>query len=238
MQSSVLIVEDEPDIRELLVLNLRSSGYEVLVASDVSQAIGIVAQERPDLCILDWMLPDQTGIYLLRKLKADPLLISIPVIMLTARSSDHDKVMAFDLGADDYVTKPFSPRELIARIGVLLRRNKDRLDTKSARILKLGRLEACQDTLTITAGESVIRLHAVEFRLLSHLLTRPNWVHSRPNLIQQVWGHDATIDERTVDAHVRRVRGHLAAIDTGCAIQTVRGEGYRLVAEPSAHLSP
>ena len=126
MQSSVLIVEDEADIRKLLVLNLRSSGYEVLEAGNVSQASGILATVRPSLCILDWMLPDQTGIYLLRRLKADPLLMDIPVIMLTARSSEHDKVMAFDLGADDYMTKPFSPRELIARMGVLLRRNIDR----------------------------------------------------------------------------------------------------------------
>jgi two-component system phosphate regulon response regulator PhoB len=237
MQSSVLIVEDEADIRELLALNLRSSGYEVLEAGDVSQASGILATVRPSLCILDWMLPDQTGIYLLRRLKADPLLMDIPVIMLTARSSEHDKVMAFDLGADDYVTKPFSPRELIARMGVLLRRSKDRKaskDNKGGRVIRLGRLEACPDTLTISAGETVLGLHAIEFRLLAHLLVRPNWVHSRPNLIQQVWGHDASIDERTVDAHVRRVRAHLAAIDTGCAIQTVRGEGYRLVIDSLA----
>jgi len=242
MQSSVLIVEDEADIRELLVLNLRSSGYEVLEAGDVSQASGILASIRPSLCILDWMLPDQTGIYLLRKLKADPLLMDIPVIMLTARSSEHDKVMAFDLGADDYVTKPFSPRELLARMGVLLRRSKDLIkaggDFKGNRVLKAGRLQACQDSLTVCAGETVIQLHAIEFRLLAYLLTRPNRVHSRPNLIQQVWGHDALIDERTVDAHVRRVRAHLAALDTDCAIQTVRGEGYRLVVDAPAHQDP
>jgi two-component system phosphate regulon response regulator PhoB len=238
MQSSVLIVEDEADIRKLLVLNLQSSGYEVLEAGNVSQASGILATVRPSLCILDWMLPDQTGIYLLRKLKADPLFVDIPVIMLTARSSEHDKVMAFDLGVDDYITKPFSPRELIARIGVLLRRNKVQENARSARVLKVGRLEACQDTLTITVGETSLGLHAIEFRLLSHLLMRPNRVHSRPNLIDQVWGPDSTIDERTVDAHVRRVRTHLAAIDTGCAIQTVRGEGYRLVATDITPTAP
>ena len=241
MQSSVLIVEDEADIRELLVLNLRSSGYEVLEAGNVSQASGILATVRPSLCILDWMLPDQTGIYLLRRLKADPLLMDIPVIMLTARSSEHDKVMAFDLGADDYMTKPFSPRELIARMGVLMRRNIDRKagkDNKGGRVLRLGRLEAWQESLTVSAGETVVQLHAIEFKLLSHMLTRPNWVHSRPTLIQQIWGHDASIDERTVDAHVRRVRAHLATLDTGCAIQTVRGEGYRLVVEAPAHQGP
>jgi two-component system phosphate regulon response regulator PhoB len=242
MQSSVLIVEDEADIRKLLVLNLQSSGYQVLEADNVSQASGILATVRPSLCILDWMLSDQTGIYLLRKLKADPLLMDIPVIMLTARSSEHDKVMAFDLGADDYVTKPFSPRELIARMGVLLRRTKDLKagwDSKGNRVLKAGRLQACQDSLTVCAGETVIQLHAIEFRLLAYLLTRPNRVHSRPNLIQQVWGHDALIDERTVDAHVRRVRAHLAALDADCAIQTVRGEGYRLlVVNAPAHQDP
>ena len=226
MHNKILVVEDEPDIRDLISINLRASEFLVLEASDVRQASQLLASDQPDLCILDWMLPDQTGIYLLRKMRAEPLWADIPVMMLTARSSEHDKVLALDLGADDYLTKPFSPRELIARARVLLRRKKP---SQTPEKLDLGDLQACKNTMTITSTGTSVTLHSTEFKLLWQLLSRPSWVHSRWQLIEQVWGREAQVDERTVDAHILRVRKQLAVIETSCLIETVRGEGYRLV---------
>jgi two-component system phosphate regulon response regulator PhoB len=226
MNNKILVVEDEPDIRELIAVNLRASHFQVFEASDVNQATKILGSDLPDLCIMDWMLPDQTGIYLLRKMKVEPMWVDIPVMMLTARSSEHDKVMALDLGADDYLTKPFSPRELIARSRVLLRR---KTPLQSVEKLELGDLQACKNTMTIGSKDTSVTLHSTEFKLLWQLLSRPSWVQSRSQLIEQVWGRDAQVDERTVDAHIRRVRMQLAVIESSCLIETVRGEGYRLV---------
>jgi len=234
MQNKILVVEDEPDIRDLISINLRASEFLVLEASDVRQASQLLASDQPDLCILDWMLPDQTGIYLLRKMRAEPLWADIPIMMLTARSSEHDKVLALDLGADDYLTKPFSPRELIARARVLLRRKKP---SQTPEKLDLGGLKACKNTMTLTSAVTSVTLHSLEFKLLWQLLSRPGWVHSRAQLIEHVWGRDAQVDERTVDAHILRLRKQLAAIETACLIETVRGEGYRLVVNSTSEQS-
>jgi two-component system phosphate regulon response regulator PhoB len=234
MHNKVLVVEDEPDIRELISINFRASNFQVLEAPDVSHASKLLVSDQPDLCVLDWMLPDQTGIYLLRKMKAEPLWMDIPIMMLTARSSEHDKVLALDLGADDYLIKPFSSRELIARARALLRRKKP---PQNAEKLDLGGLHACKNTMTITSAGTSVTLHSIEFKLLWQLLSKPSWVLSRSQLIDQVWGRGAQVEERTVDAHVRRVRIQLACLETACCIETVRGEGYRMVVHSTSELN-
>jgi two-component system, OmpR family, phosphate regulon response regulator PhoB len=224
--ASILIVEDEPAIRELLVLNLRHAGFEVLAAADAGAAIRQIDAALPDLVLLDWMLPDQSGIELARRLRGDPRTRDLPIIMLTARSSEPDKLGGFDAGADDYVTKPFSPKELVARIRALLRR---RSPGASDDPIEIGDLRIEPSTFRVYAGRQALKLGPTEFRLLHYLMAHPDRVLSRGKLLDGVWGDHVFIEERTVDAHIRRLRVALQASGHDRLIETVRGGGYRFL---------
>jgi two-component system phosphate regulon response regulator PhoB len=221
--SKILVVEDEAPIREMIVFHLSRAGYETLEAGDCRAARELLADERPDLALIDWMLPDMSGLELTRFLKRDKENDDLAIIMLTARADEYDKVAGLDSGADDYVTKPFSPRELIARIQAVLRRaDVDSDDTLNSGVLSL-------DTAghRVSANGSEIRLGPTEFRLLKFLMTHPDRVYSRSQLLDRVWGANVYVEERTVDVHIRRLRKALAAEGADDYIQTVRGAGYR-----------
>ena len=221
--SKILIVEDEPPIREMIAFHLSRAGYETLQAENCRQARQLLADERPVLALIDWMLPDMSGLELTRQLKRDSDNEDLAVIMLTARADEHDKVSGLQGGADDYVTKPFSPRELIARIEAILRRvgvaEKEGID---AGILQL---DAAAHRVRATGNE--VALGPTEYRLLSFLMTHPDRVYSRAQLLDRVWGANVYVEERTVDVHVRRLRKALTEHSAEHYIQTVRGAGYR-----------
>jgi two-component system phosphate regulon response regulator PhoB len=221
----VLVVEDEPAIRELLKVSLESAGYRVEVAPDAESAQGAVRASPPDLLLLDWMLPGASGLSFARTLRADPRTRELPVIMLTARSGEADKVAGLEAWVDDYVTKPFSPRELLARIKVLLRRT---APESAEEPLGVGPLRLDPATHRLTADGEIVALGPTEFRLLRYLMARPERVHSRGQLLDQVWGDDVYIEERTVDVHIRRLRVALEPHGLDSMIETVRGSGYRL----------
>ena len=221
--NKILIVEDEAPIREMIAFHLSRAGFDTLEAPDCRSARELLVDERPDLALIDWMLPDMSGLELTRMLKRDEMNDDLAIIMLTARADDYDKVAGLEGGADDYVTKPFSPRELVARIQAVLRRSdgKDG-DTVSAGVLSL-------DTAghRVTANGVEIKLGPTEYRLLKFLITHPDRVYSRTQLLDRVWGANVYVEERTVDVHVRRLRKALAAEQADDYIQTVRGAGYR-----------
>lgn len=221
----VLVVEDEPAIAELIALNLRHQGFEVAMAADAEAAQAQVDHVLPDLVLLDWMLPGQSGIDLARRLRADERTRSVPIIMLTARGDEQSKVTGLETGADDYVTKPFSPRELAARIKAVLRRQKPQATEDPVEIDGL-RLDPA--THRVTARGSAVVLGPTEFRLLHFFMTHAERVHSRAQLLDSVWGDHVFVEERTVDVHIRRLRGALEASGHDALIQTVRGSGYRL----------
>jgi len=221
----VLIVEDEPAILELIAVNLEHSGYAALRAVSAEQAAQLLRETRPDVALLDWMLPGQSGLALARRLRADARTRDLPIIFLTARADEHDKVAALEAGADDYLTKPFSPRELVARIRAVLRRRAPQLGDAP---VEVGGLSLDPASHRVAANERAIDLSPTEFRLLRFLMTHPNRVHTRAKLLDRVWGHDAIIDERTVDVHVRRLRQALAPSGHNALIETVRGSGYVL----------
>jgi len=225
MPFKLLVLEDEPDIRELLNITLVKAGYQVTLVGRVHEALYQIGLQLPDLFMLDWMLPDQSGLYLLRKIRSQEAFVKTPIMMLTARSAENDKVMAFESGADDYLTKPFSPRELTVRVGALLRRA---MPADEEKIQVLGDAHICHNTFTVKVKEIHLKLQPMEFRFLQFLLTRPNWIFTRSKLIESVWGSRANIDERTVDAHIMRLRKTLHPISHSLKIETVRGEGYRL----------
>ncbi len=230
----VLVVEDEPAIAELIALNLRHQGFEVHVAADAEAAQAQVDRVLPDLVILDWMLPGTPGVQLARRWRADPRTRDVPVIMLTARAAEADKIAGLDAGADDYLTKPFSPAELQARIRAVLRRRAPsvldmpvevgalRLDPASRRVTHGGASQAVE-----------LKVGPTEFRLLHVLMSQPERVHSREQLLNRVWGDHVFIEERTVDVHVKRLREALAPAGAQAMVETVRGAGYRLVATPA-----
>jgi two-component system phosphate regulon response regulator PhoB len=221
--NKILIVEDETAIREMIVFHLSRAGYETLEAADCRAARRLLADERPDLALIDWMLPDMSGLELTRMLKRDEENGDLAIIMLTARADEYDKVAGLDSGADDYITKPFSPRELVARIQAVMRRaGADGDETVSSGVLSL-------DTAghRVSANDSEIRLGPTEYRLLKFLMTHPDRVYSRSQLLDRVWGANVYVEERTVDVHVRRLRKALAAEAADDYIQTVRGAGYR-----------
>ena len=222
---SVLVVEDEPAILELIAVNLEHSGYAALRAASAEQAAQILRETRPDVALLDWMLPGQSGLALARRLRADARTRDLPIIFLTARADEHDKVAALEAGADDYLVKPFSPRELVARIRAVLRRRAPQLGDVP---VEVGGLSLDPASHRVAANGRAIDLSPTEFRLLRFLLTHPNRVHTRAKLLDRVWGHDAIIDERTVDVHVRRLRQALAPSGHNALIETVRGSGYVL----------
>ena len=224
MATKVLIVEDEPAIQDLLSLNLRHAGFRPLMAADVASARAQLDQALPDLMLLDWMLPDLSGIEFARKLRADPRTRELPIIMLTARSTESDKLGGFDAGADDYITKPFSPRELIARIRALLRRSSQEASEDPVEVAGL-RLEP--ETFRVIAQGEVLRMGPTEFRLLHYLMRNLDRVLSRAKLLDGVWGDHVFIEERTVDVHIRRLRKASSVNGHDAFVQTVRGSGYR-----------
>lgn len=226
MAARILIVEDEPAIRELLALNLRHAGYEALHAGDVAAARRSIDAELPDLIVLDWMLPDQPGIELARRLRADPRTRDVPIILLTARSAEADKLGGFEAGADDYVTKPFSPKELVARIRALLRRLAPEASDEPVEVAGL-RLDP--RTFRVTGDGQALKMGPTEFRLLHYLMRNVDRVLSRGKLLDGVWGDHVFIEERTVDVHIRRLRLALQPSGHDRLVETVRGGGYRFL---------
>ena len=227
---TILVVEDEPAILELLRVNLVDAGYGVREAPDAETAQQSIRERLPDLLLLDWMLPGQSGLALARQLRRDSRTRELPIIMVTARGDEADKVAGLEAWVDDYVTKPFSPRELKARIKAVLRR---RAPEAAQETLESGplRLDPVGHRVTIRGQEAV--LGPTEFRLLKFLMARPDRVHSRAQLLDGVWGDDVYIEERTVDVHVRRLRVALEPYGVQSMIETVRGSGYRLVTRPA-----
>mgnify|MGYP000888436858 FL=1 len=225
MPATILVVEDEPAIQALIEVNLRRAGHDARLAADAESARRMVQEELPDLVLLDWMLPGMSGVDFARQLRSAPRTRGVPIIMLTARAEERDKIEALELGADDYVTKPFSPRELMARIKAVLRRHAPQ-STDDA--VELGGLRLDPATHRVTAGGSEVNLGPTEFRLLHFLMTHPERVHGRSQLLDQVWGDHVFVEERTVDVHIRRLRAALEAGGYDRLIQTVRGSGYRM----------
>ncbi|HLT92730.1 MAG TPA: phosphate regulon transcriptional regulator PhoB [Woeseiaceae bacterium] len=226
---SVLVVEDEDAIRDMIVFNLRRAGFDTREAADSGAARRAIADRVPDLVLLDWMLPDVSGLELARALKRDAQTRDIPIIMLTARTDEDDKVRGLDSGADDYITKPFSSRELIARINAVLRRAHPEGDEER---LEAGRLVLNVTSHRVTAAGEEVSLGPTEFRLLRFLMARPERVFSRSQLLDRVWGGNVYVEERTVDVHIRRLRKALEPSGTDGYVQTVRGAGYRFSPPP------
>lgn len=233
MSASILVVEDEPGIQELLKFNLGHHGHEVTLAADAEEATALMRTHLPDLILLDWMLPGASGIELARRIRADPRLKDVPIIMLTARGDERDKVLGLETGADDYITKPFSPRELMARIKAVLRRRapqmtEDQVEIGGLRLDPMAhRVYGHQE-----GGDRALDLGPTEFRLLHFLMTHAERVYSRSQLLDQVWGDHVFVEERTVDVHIRRLRSALEPTGHDRLIQTVRGTGYRLSSHP------
>lgn len=228
MPANILVVEDEPAIQELLTLNLSQSGHNPIRALSVEQAQALMRETLPDLILLDWMLPGMSGIDFARKLKSDELTKSIPIIMLTARGEEAEKVRGLEAGADDYVTKPFSPRELNARIKAVLRRRAPQMtdDPIESNGLRLDPV-----THRVTGNGTPLELGPTEFRLLHYLMSNPERVHSRSQVLDKVWGDRVFVEDRTVDVHIRRLRRALSVSGHEDLIQTVRGSGYRFSAQ-------
>lgn len=221
----ILIVEDEPAIREMVVMTLEMAGFDSLQAADVSEAHQQVVDHRPALILLDWMLPgDKSGVDFCRMLKNDDLLSEIPVIMLTAKSEEDSKVHGLDAGADDYMTKPFSTRELISRIKAVLRRSNALSNDKS---IEVGKLSLDPRSQRVTVAGKVVELGPTEYRLLAFFMSHPERAYTRTQLLDQVWGGNVYIEDRTIDVHIKRLRTILRPHDCDTLIQTVRGTGYR-----------
>jgi len=229
MPATILVVEDEPAIQELISLNLEQAGYMPLRAADAEQAIDLVRDELPDVVLLDWMLPGMSGIEFARRLRADRRTQDVPIIMLTARTEEPDKLAGLETGADDYITKPFSPRELNARIKAVLRRRAPQATDDAVEAAGL-RLDPVSHR--VSGNGKPLVLGPTEFRLLHFLMTHAERVYSRAQLLDQVWGDHVFIEERTVDVHIRRLRKALETSKHDHLIETVRGAGYRF---SSAH---
>ncbi|MGI9262063.1 MAG: phosphate regulon transcriptional regulator PhoB [Woeseiaceae bacterium] len=221
--NKILIVEDERPIREMIAFHLSRAGYDTLEAEDCREARQLLTDERPALALIDWMLPDMSGLELTRLLKRDNEFEDLAVIMLTARADEHDKVTGLEGGADDYVTKPFSPRELVARIKAVLRRS----GTSEGEVIVAGDIEIDAAAHRVTVDSREVHLGPTEYRLLKYLVTHTDRVYSRNQLLDRVWGANVYVEERTVDVHVRRLRKALTEHGVERYIQTVRGAGYR-----------
>jgi two-component system phosphate regulon response regulator PhoB len=224
MGGAILVVEDEAAVQELIAVNLQHAGYKVMCAGSVPQAEALVHEVKPDLVLLDWVLPDTPGVTFARQLRGDARTKDIPIILLSGRSNEHDKVAALEGGADDYVTKPFSPRELLARIKAVMRRRAPQLTDDMVEIAGLKLDPAAH---RVTGGGKEIDLWTLEFRLLHFFMTHPDRVFSRAKLLDEVWGDHVFVEERTVDVHIRRLREALAPTGHAALIETVRGAGYR-----------
>ncbi|OYY49395.1 MAG: phosphate regulon transcriptional regulatory protein PhoB [Methylophilaceae bacterium 17-44-8] len=230
MTANILVVEDEPAIQELLALNIKQAGYNALRSLSAEHAQQLLRETLPDLILLDWMLPGMSGIEYARRLKSDNLTKSIPIIMLTARGDEYDKVRGLEVGADDYVTKPFSPRELNARIKAVLRRRAPQMTDDP---IEISGLSLDPTTHRVTGNNVNIPLGPTEFRLLHFFMSNAERVHSRTQLLDKVWGDRVFVEDRTVDVHIRRLRNALMASNHQDLIQTVRGSGYRFSAQSS-----
>lgn len=227
-EARIVVVEDEDAVRELLAVTLEGAGYTVLLAADVTDAERLMAERAPNLILLDWMMPGTSGIEYTRRLRKDPALREVPIIMLTAKAEEHSKVAGLDAGVDDYVTKPFSPRELLARIKAVLRRS----GGDGSEVVRIdGGLQMDLAQHRVVAGGQPVQVGPTEFRLLHFFMTHPERVYSRSQLLDQVWGRNVYIEERTVDVHIRRLRKALEPHRCENLVQTVRGVGYRFSAQ-------
>jgi two-component system alkaline phosphatase synthesis response regulator PhoP len=230
LKTTILVVDDEPDIRELLRFHLVQEGFEIVEAADGRETIEAIRKQRPALVVLDLMLPRMTGLEVCRVLRMDDETAALPVLMLTARGEEMDRVLGFEMGADDYVVKPFSPRELIARVKALLRRAQRPEVDRAHDVYEKGRLWIDFDTYEVTLAGKALRLTLREFELLKFFVLHPSRVFDRQTLLDLVWGPDVYVDPRTIDVHIRRLR---AAIErdqaTPEAIVTVRGVGYKFI---------
>ena len=235
MANRLLVVEDEAAIAELISINLRHAGFNVSTAATAEAAREAVDRELPGLVVLDWMLPDRSGIALCRQWRAESRTRDLPVIMLTARAEEADQVQGLEAGADDYLVKPFSPRTLVARVRAVLRRRSPQALDDAVHIGPLKLDPATRRVTCVSAGVPLeIRLGPTEFRLLHYLMSHPERVHSRAQLLDRVWGDHVFIEERTVDVHIKRLRESLAVADCAGLVETVRGAGYRLASLPQA----
>lgn len=221
---TVLVVEDEDAIRDMLAMVLEQSGYEACPVADAEMGQKTIEDHMPDLILLDWMLPGISGVEWARRLKKDPLYRELPIILLTARGEEEDKVRGLEIGADDYMTKPFSPKELAARIRAVLRRTGKIQDLAQ---ITLGDLILDTEQHRLTIGDKQLEVSPTEFRLMQFFMTHPDKVYSRTQLLDQVWGRSVYIEERTVDVHIRRLRKILGEYGREDLVQTVRGFGYR-----------
>jgi two-component system phosphate regulon response regulator PhoB len=224
MAGTILIVEDEPAIAELIELTLTRSGHQTLHAESVGEAIQLINQVIPDLALIDWMLPGSSGIELIKRVRSNKRTSTMPIIMLTAKADEDDKLIGLDKGADDYITKPFSPKELVARIKAVLRRRAPQLTDD---IVESYGLEVDPVTHRVTGNGKALVMGPSEFRLLHFFMTHKERVHTRTQLLDQVWGDHVFVEERTVDVHIRRLRQALEKTGHDIYIQTVRGAGYR-----------
>jgi two-component system phosphate regulon response regulator PhoB len=224
MVANILIVDDEPAIRQMLGFALANEGYNFTEASNSEQAQQLINEQEIDLVLLDWMLPGLSGVDLARKLKREPETSNLPIIMLTAKSEERDKIRGLDSGADDYLSKPFSTQELLARIRAVLRRSDDK---PAEQILEFDGLKLDIETHRVTVESKLLELSPTEFRLLHFFISHPERVYSRTQILDNVWGNNVYIEERTVDVHIRRLRKLLAEHNFDGYIQTVRSVGYR-----------
>jgi two-component system phosphate regulon response regulator PhoB len=227
MAATVLVVEDEPAIQELISYNLQQAGHQPMRAASAEDALNIMRHALPDLVLVDWMLPGLSGIELAKRIKSDKRTKTVPIIMLTARAAEEDKLTGLETGADDYITKPFSPRELNARVKAVLRRRAPQMTDD---VVEIAGLRLDPASHRITGNGQPIELGPTEFRLLHFLMTHTERVHSRTQLLDQVWGDHVFVEERTVDVHIRRLRKALEPSGHDGLIQTVRGSGYRFSA--------
>jgi two-component system, OmpR family, phosphate regulon response regulator PhoB len=225
MTASILVVEDEPAIQELISVNLARNGHAVRRAASADEAYRAVAETLPDVILLDWMLPDTPGPAITRKLRSEARTRDVPIIMLTARAGDDDKVAGLESGADDYITKPFSPRELEARIQAVLRRRTPQLTSEAVEIEGLVLNPA---TRTVKGDGVALKMGPTEFELLHFFMTHTDRVYARPQILDQVWGDHVFIEDRTVDVHIRRLRDALSPSGHDDLVETVRGAGYKL----------
>ena len=221
-KQSILVIDDEPAIRDMLQIALDAAGFKVGLAEDAKQAYPIIIDTPPDLILLDWMMPGTSGIELLRRLRRDE--INVPVIMLTAKVEEASKISGLDSGADDYIAKPFSPRELVSRVKAILRRTSEESIKK---VIFAGALKLDQLNRRVNIGDTLISLGPTEYKLLQFFLTHQDRVYTRDQILDNVWGRNVYLDERTVDVHIRRLRKAISIAGHENCVQTVRGAGYR-----------
>lgn len=228
-EQCILVVEDEAAIRDMLNFTLTAANYRVIEAPNAEQGWKLLLEHQPDCVLLDWMLPGVSGVSLAQRIRQNDQTASIPIIMLTARGEENDQVQGFESGADDYVVKPFSPRALVARVKALLRRQSP--EKASSEVIKIGNLKLDLSSYRFTVDEQEVKLGPTEFKLVHFFMTHSNRVYTRLQLLDQVWGENVVVEERTVDVHIRRLRKLLEPVGAADFIQTVRGAGYRFSVE-------